>query len=106
MQKRISERIPANLKLRYSCCDTDYSGTVMNLSGNGMFISSEISFPIKSSFEVFIQLKDGILKVPVKITRIVKSGNIYEGMGVKLLNIPEKYMELLILLTLTQKQML
>ena len=67
----------------------------MNISGNGMYINSEMCFPIKSSFRVFIQLKDGILKVPVKIVRTVKSGNIYEGMGVKLLNLPKKYLELL-----------
>ena len=103
MQKRTSERIAANLKLRYSCCNFFYSGTVMNLSGNGMFINSDISFPIKSSFEVFIQWKDGILKVPVKITRIVKAGNFYEGMGVKLLSIPKKYLELLINVNLSSE---
>jgi hypothetical protein len=67
----------------------------MNISGNGMYINSEMCFPIKSSFRVFIQLKDEILKVPVKIVRTVKSGNIYEGMGVTLLNLPKKYLELL-----------
>jgi hypothetical protein len=100
MQKRASERIPANLRLRYTCCNYEYSGAVMNLSGNGMFINSDISFPIKSSFDVFIQWKEGILKVPVQIIRIVKSRNVYDGIGVKLLNIPEKYMELLINISL------
>ncbi len=60
MQKRASKRIPSNLKLRYACCNSYYPGTVMNLSCNGMFINSELIFPIKSSFEVFIQLREGI----------------------------------------------
>jgi hypothetical protein len=66
------------------------------MSGNGMYINSEMCFPIKSIFRVFIKLNDGILKVPVKIVRTAKSGNIYEGMGVTLLNLSKQYLELLI----------
>jgi hypothetical protein len=45
-------------------------------------------------------MKKDIFKVPVKLVRIVKSGDTYKGMGVKLLNLPEKYLELLIKQTL------
>lgn len=100
MPKRESERILSNVPLIFPCCNTFYSGTVKNLSENGMFINAEICFPIESRFEILIKMKKDIFKVPVKLVRIVKSGDTYEGMGVKLLNLPEKYLELLIKQTL------
>jgi Tfp pilus assembly protein PilZ len=103
MHTRDAERISTDLKLRFPCRNTFYSGTVTNLSENGMFINADISFPIKSSFEVFVQLKNEKLNVPVKIVRIVKSGGFYEGMGVKILNLPKKYLELLIKLNLSSQ---
>jgi hypothetical protein len=96
MEKRDFKRIPANLILRFPSCNTFNSGTLTNLSANGMYISADMSFPIKSTFSVFVQLKNEILKVRVKIVRIVKSGNFYEGMGVMILNQQKKYLELLI----------
>lgn len=95
MEKRDFKRIPANLILRFPSSNTLNSGTLTNLSANGMYIKAEMSFPIKSRFAVLVQLKDEILKVPVKIVRIVKSGNFYEGMGVMILNQQKKYLELL-----------
>ena len=96
MPKRESERIPTNLEVRFPCCNTFYSGTVRNFSENGMYIDAEIYFPIESRFVVLLKMKDDILKVPVKIVRTVKSGNTFKGMGVKLLNLPKEYLELLI----------
>jgi hypothetical protein len=66
-----------------------------------MFISSQnISFPLNSQFNVCIPLKEDILDILVKIERITKSNGYYDGMGVKLLNLPKKYLELLIKLNL------
>lgn len=96
MSKRVSKRTPANLEVRFSCCNTFYSGTVRNFSEKGMYIDSEICFPMGSRFVVLLKMKDDILKVPVKIVRTVKSGNTFGGMGVKLLNLPKEYSELLI----------
>jgi hypothetical protein len=100
MHKRDSERIFANLPLRFPCCNTFNSGKATNLSENGMYIDAEMCFPIKSSFEVLVELNDDILSIPVKIVRISKTGNSYKGMGVTLLNLPQKYLELLIKLKL------
>jgi hypothetical protein len=100
MPKRESERMLSNVPLIFPCCNTFYSGKVKNLSENGMFINAEIFIPLESRFEVILKMKEDILKVPVRLVRIVKSGDTYEGMGVKLLNLPEKYLELLIKHTL------
>jgi hypothetical protein len=96
LEKRSSKRIAANIALRFPCCNMIYSGTMTNLSENGMLINSEISFPIHSKFDILIPLKEDVLKVPVKISRLVKTGNIYNGMGVELLDLPKKYLEFLI----------
>jgi hypothetical protein len=95
MEKRNFKRIPANLILKFPSCNTFNSGTLTNLSANGMYIEADVCFPIKSRFNVLVQLRDEILMVPVKIVRIVKSGNFYQGLGVKILKQPKKYLELL-----------
>ena len=96
MEKRASRRIHANLSLRYPCNNKFCYGTVTNLSENGMFIDTEMDFPVESKFDIFIHLKEDVLNVPVKISRLVKTGNIYNGMGVELLNLPKKYLQFLI----------
>jgi hypothetical protein len=103
MEKRDFKRIPANLILRFPSINTFDSGTLTNLSANGMYIKTDICFPIRSRFAVLVQLKDEILKVPVKIVRIVKSGDFYEGMGVKIVNQSKKYLELLIKLNFSSQ---
>jgi len=95
MHKRNSERIPTNLALRFPFSNTFIPGTVTNLSEDGMFIDTELCFPLGSRFEVLIKLKNEILAIPVQIVRIVKSNNRYQGMGVRILNSPSKYLEFL-----------
>lgn len=96
MEKRESRRIHANLALRYPCRDKFCSGTATNLSENGMFIDTEMDFPVQSKFDIFISSREDVFKVPVKISRLVRTGNIYNGMGVELLDLPKKYLEFLI----------
>ena len=103
MEKRDFKRIPTSLILRFPSCNTFTSGSLTNLSASGMYIEADVCFPIKSKFNVLVQLKDEILKVPVKIVRLVKSGNFYEGIGVKILNQPKKYLELLMKLNVSSQ---
>lgn len=95
MEKRNSERISASLPLRFPCCNSFYPGTISNLSGNGLFITTELSFPVGSEMELLLKLKDCIFKVPVKIVRVVDTDHKHRGMGVKILKVPEKYLEYL-----------
>ncbi len=96
MDKRASKRINEKLSVRFPGRNTFYSGIATDLSETGMFINSDIYFPIRSEFEMLVLLKEEVLKVPVKIARIVKTGDMYEGMGVELLNLPKKYLEYVI----------
>ncbi len=96
MEKRTSKRINKNVAVRFPCCESLNSGTVTNISEKGMFINTVMCFPIQSRFEISVFFKNEILKIPVKIVRLVKIGNIYKGMGIELLNLPKKYLEFLI----------
>jgi hypothetical protein len=85
MQTRASDRIPSNVTVRFSCCNCDYEGTVMNLSENGMFITTNrMSFPFDSDLEILIDTGSEILKVAVKVMRINKSREYYDCLGVKI----------------------
>ena len=102
MENRISKRIPAKISLRFPCCNTVHSGIATNLSENGMFINTtELCFPIQSRLEILILFGKEILKVPVKITRIVKKANVYKGIGVELVSLPKNYLEFVIKLNLS-----
>jgi hypothetical protein len=94
MQKRAFKRIRSNIKVKFSCCDIHYDGIITNLSENGMFINtSGMSFPFDSELEILIHLENMMLKVPVKVSRMTKSRDCYDGMGVELLNPPQRYLE-------------
>ena len=93
--QREFERVPSNFKVMFSCFHTDYKGTVTNISENGMFIETgKMSFPFDSSLEILIHLKHKIFKVPVEVCRMAKSKDHYDGLGVKLLETPGDYLDL------------
>ena len=42
MKKRAYERISVNVPVSFFCDNEEYTGTMKNLSNNGMFIETEI----------------------------------------------------------------
>ncbi len=93
MEKRAFERIPLNIGSRFHCEKMEYLGTIVNISKNGMFIKTEkIHFPFASHLDVIIHLKESVLTVPVRVIRMTKSGDVYDGLGVELLNPTEAYL--------------
>jgi hypothetical protein len=94
MQRRASERILVDFKVRYFCGDTAWNGTVINLSEDGMFIDTTIDFPFDTNFELVLPLNDEVMKISAIIKRVVKNNDIYKGMGVELANPPENYLQL------------
>ncbi len=93
MGKRALQRIPMNLHENHICDDMLHTGTVTNCSEKGMFISTNINFPCDPQFEILNPLKQEVLKVFVKINRLEKTGDVYDGMGVELLNPPQNYLD-------------
>jgi hypothetical protein len=86
MQRRAFERVPANIKVKFFCCESHYDGTIMNLSDEGMYIrTDEMRFPFDSEIDIIIPVNLDILKVPVKVMRMTKSTEFYDGLGVRVL---------------------
>lgn len=72
----------------------DYCGTVMNLSEKGMYISTiDMRFPFDSKFEMLLPLNEEVLNIHVKVSRITKTKDFYDGIGVELLDPPQNYIE-------------
>jgi hypothetical protein len=105
MKKRAHERIPADLEVNFMCENSSYTGRVTNLSKNGMYIEAETPLPFRSKFEVFFPFNlklginipngDEVLEVRVKVRRLVKKDDYFNGMGVELTNISDEYLEFL-----------
>ena len=96
MERRTGKRVPLTREIFLSSTSEKRSAVLTNCSEGGMYIKTRISYPFEYAYEVFIPVKDSILKVPVKVIRIDKSGPAYEGMGVELLDLPQKYLEFVI----------
>ena len=94
MGKRTYERIPLNVEVRFNNCNTAYAGITANLSRNGILINAkDMCFPFESEFEILIYLQDEILNIPVKLARIQMSPQGYDGLGIKLIDPPQKYLD-------------
>jgi hypothetical protein len=90
--QRKYRRIPTKIRTRFYCNETDYSGIILNISEDGMFISTqEVDFPFESNLELFIRRRHMLLKVPVIVRRLTKSESVFDGMGVQIINPPPEY---------------
>ena len=91
--RRIFERVPSSIKVKFYCGDAEYCGTATNLSENGMFITvKEMFFPFSSQFELSVLLKDEVLKMHARVNRVMKSIDLYNGISVELINPPRHYL--------------
>lgn len=93
MEKRAFDRIPSNANIRL-CFENDINtGKLINLSRNGMLINTKVCFPLKTQFEILLPVEEEILRIPVKVTRLLRKGDSYDSIGVELLEAPAKYFE-------------
>jgi len=98
MEKRAFQRLPVNLQSRLFYGNMVYTGTITNLSENGMFISTKMSFPIDAVFIAVILLDDHTLSIPIRIRRTVRAAEQSTdtedcGIGVGLLNPSKEYLD-------------
>jgi len=98
MEKRVFQRVPVKLQSRLFYGNMVYTGIVTNLSENGMFISTKMSFPVNSIFIAIILLDSHTISIPVKIKRTVRAAeqlihNEGSGIGVGLLNTSKEYLD-------------
>jgi predicted mannosyl-3-phosphoglycerate phosphatase (HAD superfamily) len=95
MEKRAFERIPSNIEVTFLCNNLDYTGTIMNISENGMLINTEeMCSPFDSHFKVHIPFKDQVISVSVNLNRIILSPDSHDGIGVELSEAAPEFVEL------------
>jgi hypothetical protein len=93
MNRRIFERIPVNLSAIFHAGNMTIPAVVTNISMNGMCIDSKSQYAINSSFEVVLSFEEEI-RVLVKVIQLIKTGHVYHGMRVTILNEPKQYFKL------------
>jgi c-di-GMP-binding flagellar brake protein YcgR len=91
MNRRAFERIDTSLPVKYFCEESLLSGTVKNLSENGMFISTGNFLPCSDRLEIIVPLEDEISKFYARIRRIEKVDDLNYSMGIELIDPPDNY---------------
>ncbi len=94
IQRRLYERIPASLLVKFLYFNSTCYGIVKNISEKGMCIHTGICLPFDSKVKLIIPLKDDHLEIPVKVRWVSKTNDFYDTMGVELLNPSKKYLRI------------
>lgn len=93
MEKRTCEKIPVEIDARFFCGNMFYSGTVTNLSTEGMHINTKRCFPSCTSFVTIIRNGKDLLQVITKVKRLTRTNGCYDGMDVEILNPSKNYLD-------------
>jgi hypothetical protein len=91
MEKRACKRMPADIEVRLPYGNKFYSGTVLNLSEKGMFISTKKFYPSDSMLSIYIDNEPVNLLSRVRRYRIT-NGHL-DGIGVEILTPKKKYLD-------------
>ena len=84
MEKRAFKRIPIHLYIRFFCGDSCHNGLVTNISENGMHFISGADLSSGLNIDISMPLKEESLKIPVRIIRSEKTGNLYDGFSAEI----------------------
>ncbi len=95
---RISTKQPAKFLRGKILC----SATVINVSKSGMRVNAPMLFPLSSKFEMHLATKAKDVTVHVKVARLIKKGDSYDGMGVELSKKSEEYLEYINMLSIAK----
>jgi hypothetical protein len=87
------ERIPVEIGIRLFCGNMFYSGTVLNLSIEGMHINTKSCFPIGTSIVIIVRKGKNLLQVNTKVKSLTRTNGCYDGMDVEILNLSKNYLD-------------
>jgi len=93
-KRRVSERLAAGKEIKFFLGNVCYSGTALNVSSHGIFISTEITPSINSKFNVIMFIENNLISESVRVVRISTKGY-YKGIGVELAKPSEEYINLI-----------
>jgi len=95
-ERRSSQRMSANIDTKFFFGSIFYSGTILNVSENGLFINTKINLPSETIFIMFIPVEKENLKVIARVRRTALKNRAIDGIGVEILNPPVKYKDFVI----------
>lgn len=94
MGTRTFDRIPVLIDVKISCNNMVVTGTLINISENGIFIrTNSIPSPLQSQIDITIPLKDESIYVSGKIVRKENIQGYNNGVGVEVLNPRQNYLD-------------
>ena len=92
MERRSFERISTNINARFFYDNMFYTGSILNLSERGLFLSTKRCLPSDSMFVIIIRLEEKYLKLVAKVKRLAQGEGYYNGMGVEILTTSVSYL--------------
>jgi len=92
-EKRIYERIPVDLKSRFSYGNIFNSGTITNLSKKEMFIKTENVIPVDSVITVIMHTGKELFQVFAKVKRLNRTAEHYDGMDIEIISSNYNYLK-------------
>ncbi len=93
VQRRASERIAADIGVRFACGSLFYAGTITDMSEKGMFIRTNICLPQGSLFIAIILADKKMLQVFARVKRTSRGNGNCDGMGVEITNPSFNYLQ-------------
>ena len=84
VQKRIYERLPANLSISFFYSGIFYSGLVTNVSQGGMFIRTMVNMPEGRLFPIIIRREAEVMSMLARVRHQKKSDHLNTGIGVEI----------------------
>ncbi len=90
------ERIQVLINITITCGSSVEAVTLMNLSEKGMFIRMDGKLPPPPpDVEVTIPVKEEKIQVPARIIRTETINDLYQGIGVEIVNPSQRYLDFL-----------
>ncbi len=87
------ERIPVDLRSRFSHGNIFNSGTIMNLSKEGMFIKTKNVIPVDSVITVIMHTGRELFQIFAKVKRLNRTAEYYDGMDIEIISSNGNYLK-------------
>ena len=87
------ERIPVDLRSRFSHGNIFNSGTIRNLSKEGMFIKTNNVIPVDSVITVIMHTGIELFQIFAKVKRLNKTAEQYDGMDIEIISSNYNYLK-------------
>ncbi len=87
------ERIPVDLRSRFSHGNIFNSGTIMNLSKEGMFIKTKNVISVDSVITVIMHTGKELFQIFAKVKRLNRTAEYYDGMDIEIISSNYNYLK-------------